>query len=116
MANLTQELIQNIDSALYLWEAITLKELIEFYPIEKMAEVYTYLQIACNSPAHEIGLEEETIVIKDHGLEQLSEVTMQKIIFHRQESTLANASRKLEQHIDFSNVSKLRVRHISLVA
>ncbi len=116
MANLTQELIQNIDSALYLWEAITLKELIEFYPIEKMAEVYTYLQIACNSPSHEIEMEEETIVIKDHGSEQIAEVTMQKVIFHRQEANLACASRKSEQHIDFSNVSKLRVRHISLVA
>lgn len=116
MANLTQELIQNIDSALYLWEAITLKDLIEFYPIEKMAEVYTYLQIACNSPAHEIELEEETIVIKDNGSAQVAEVTMQKVTFYRQEANLAHTSRKSEQHIDFSNVSKLRVRHVSLVA
>jgi hypothetical protein len=116
MANLTQELIQNIDSALYLWEAITLKELIEFYPIEKMAEVYTYLQIACHSPAHEIEMEEETIVIKDNGSEQISEVTMQKITFYRQEVKLAHPSRKSGQHIDFSNVSKLKIRHVSLVA
>ncbi len=116
MANLTQELIQNIDSALYLWEAITLKELIEFYPIEKMAEVYTYLQIACNSPAHEIGLEEETIVIKDNGSEQLFEVTMQKITFYRPEANLASIAKKSGQHIEFSNVSKLKIRQISLVA
>ena len=116
MANLTQQLTQNIDSALYLWEAITLKELIEFYPVEKMAEVYTYLQIACNSPAHEIGLEEETIAIKDHSSKQISEVTMPKITFHRQEANLAHISRKSGQHVDFSNVSKFKVRHISLVA
>lgn len=116
MANLTQELIQNIDSALYLWEAITLKELIEFYPIEKMAEVYTYLQIACNSPAHEIGMEEETIVIQGNSSEQKCEITMQKVVFHRQESNLAHFSRKSGSHIDFSNVSKLKIRHISSVA
>lgn len=116
MANLTQELIQNIDSALFLWEAITLKELIEFYPIAKMAEVYTYLQIACNSPTHEIEMEEETIVIKGNSLEQISEVTMQKITFRRQEDDLIDASPKFWQRTNFSNVSKLRVRHFCLIA
>ena len=116
MASLTQELMQNIDSALYLWEAITLKELIDFYPLEKMAEVYTYLQIACNSPAHEIGIEEETIVIQGNDSEQKCEITMQKVVFHRQQANLIHPSRNLEPHIDFSKISKLKIRHISLVA
>lgn len=116
MANLTQELTQNIDSALYLWEAITLKELIEFYPIEKIAEVYTYLQIACNSPVHQIEMEEETIVIQGNTPNKKSAITMQKITFHRQEANVTSLPRKSEQQVDFANVSKLKIRHINLVA
>lgn len=116
MANLTRELTQNIDSALYLWEAITLKELIEFYPIEKTAEVYTYLLIACNSPVHEIQMEEETIVIPGNAPNTRSEITMQKITFHRQAANANSLPQKSEQQIDFANVSKLKIRHINLVA
>ncbi len=116
MANLTRSLIQNIDSALYLWEAITLKELIEFYPIEKIAEVYTYLLIACNSPVHEVQLEEETIVIQGNAPNIRSEITMQRIVFHRQAVNVNSLPRKSEPQIDFANVSKLKIRHINLVA
>lgn len=116
MANLNQELTQNIDSALYLWEAITLKELIEFYPIEKLAEVYTYLQIACNSSSHEVGIEEETIVIQGNSPEKKCEIIMQKITFHRQQANRANTPSKVARQTEFANVSRLKIRYIRAVA
>ena len=106
MANLIQELTQNIDSALYLWESITLKELIDFYPIEKMAEVYTYLQIANDSPAHEISSEKETIVIKGNSPDQECQVTMRKTTFHRQETSVVRPAKKSENQADFISVVK----------
>jgi len=116
MANLTQKLTQQIESALYLWESITLKELVDFYPIEKIAEVYTYIQIACHNYAHEVDVAEETIVIKGKSPEQDCLVTMQNIIFHRQDAVSFGSAKASKRQADFSSVSRFRIEHCGQVA
>jgi len=79
MDKLTEKLTQQIDNALYLWESITLKELVDFYPLTGLAELYTYLKIACDSPNHTVTFGEELLIINEE-----LRVTMLPITFRRQ--------------------------------
>ena len=116
MIDLTQKLNEKIESALYLWESITLKDLIDFYPVTGLAEIYTYLKIAYDHPRHHITLDQETLIVKGNRPDTEYRITMPIVTFYRQEVLRVVPSQRLSCQLDFSEISQLQVETIALVA
>jgi hypothetical protein len=117
MDKLTQHLTQHIDTALSLWESITLKKLVEFYPITELAEIYAYLKIAYDHPRHNVTFREEIFIIKadDRAIER--RVIMPTIIFHRQAALTLVPTEKLSFAVAFAMVTQsLQIETASLTA
>jgi hypothetical protein len=113
-ADLSLLLNQQIASALYLWESITLKELVDIFPVSRLTEIYLYLKIAYDDPRHEITDQEEIVLIEAEGLISDRQVTMPKIIFHRQKNS--SIPPNLSCSVDFSKiVQKLQVERVNLI-
>jgi len=113
-ADLSLILNQQIASALYIWESITLKQLVDIFPVTRLTEIYLYLKIAYNDPRHEIISDEEIILIQAVGSISDRQVIMPKIIFHRQKNS--SIPPNLSCSVDFSKiVQKLKVERVNLI-
>ncbi len=116
MSSLTQKLNEKIESALYLWESITLKDLIDFYPVTGLAEIYTYLKIAYDHPTHNITIDQETLVVKGNRPDTEYKITMPIVTFYRQGILRIVPSQRLSCQLDFSEISQLQVKTMALAA
>lgn len=111
-ADLSLILIQQIASALYLWKSITLKELVDIYPVTRLTEIYLYLKIAYDDPRHEIISDEEIVLIPAEDSTSDRQVIMPKIIFHRQKSS--STPPNLSCIVDFSKIiQQLQVERVN---
>jgi hypothetical protein len=73
-----------IASALYVWESITLKQLADIFPVERLTEIYLYLKIAHEDPRHKITSGEEIILIQGDDPATDRKVTMPIVTFYRE--------------------------------
>jgi len=81
-AELSSILIQHIASTLYQCESITLKELVDIFPVKRLTEIYLYLKIACVDPRHKITNREEIILIQGDNLVSARQITMPIVTFY----------------------------------
>lgn len=112
MANKIQKLTQQINDALYLWESITLKDLVDFYPVTGLAEIYTYLKIAYDSPVHDVTCAEDTLTIDGNRPATKQKITMPMVTFYRQEAKTTNSPKQSP----FSKLLQFKIENITVAA